>query len=93
MCFPLKGPTKCRHVCRWGGAGRIVFCLALFRSGAGPDGLEERKQRDKVGVISDSSHRMLPPPAGGPHYMVCLLSGPAPEELIHVLQPGEGTPS
>ena len=38
--------------------------------------------------ITDSSGRVLPPP-GGPQYMLCLLSGPAPESLIHVLQPRE----
>jgi len=39
--------------------------------------------------ITDSSDRVLPPPFGGPQYAVCLLSGPAPEERIHVLQPAE----
>src|SRR5215468_5588390 len=27
MCLPFKGPSKCRHVCRWAGAGIIALCL------------------------------------------------------------------
>jgi len=40
--------------------------------------------------ITDTADRLLPPPTlTGPQQMVCLMSGPVPEERIQIIEPGE----